>query len=765
MPEGNRIFDYDLEEKLSKCIDEKYVRNVASNSGISFEKIFERIAKKSFEFLAHCHICKYYLTNDDDSFEKANSGAHYGNFFLSEKGTVFNVADIDNISDFAIDKNTLRKDINYLLEDLNYILYNFNFKEKDRIVYSSIAVNNYINTLKQNGAEKIISKFITPMSLEDKIKFPKLFSAFEEIYKDDLDKSPINLNVIENDVSSGLENNEKIIRTQTRKYLSGGSEKNQKRLLTHISEKLFDSKKYQRSIAKEHLEEIKKNPKLWERFVKHNKQYVDKNISKIHEQLKEETIDIKNPLQKSATLSALRSDDKNTKQNAYDSLSKSSYGLRSLKDPTFEKEAINSLISNALYSSDFDKKGKRTNRRTNAINELKQIKDKELIRETYKKHGRLKEKSDLLKETKENGIFDKIKKIKKPFLPGEDASLGGLFSGKKEDLTEENNQQLNHASNTTTESHSGINGSTLFNRAKQIKNKMFKRAKDEYQEVKSVLKETYDDRIASEKEINDFTKKINENLENKARDLGISKKNLMKLLDIGSEEINQKNITQTDILDTDLNAAYSFLTDDIKSIQRDKDGGFFMPYKISKISKFIKKHKYMSVFLMGSLAYSSSLTPLLDNDINKPIITNKQLAEDSSLIDQIEINNYNLNTPAELSTLSQPYFNSEDLKFSLDLIKIIDPTNPLQTKTSVSVNIMENTGFINESGSINADLLNIGITQNGLIQYDHFIANKDKFIEILAKRTHTPADEIQEYVNKKLGLSDVPAKVKVVPLN
>ncbi|MCK5344278.1 MAG: hypothetical protein KAR20_12780, partial [Candidatus Heimdallarchaeota archaeon] len=57
------------------------------------------------------------------------------------------------------------------------------------------------------------------------------------------------------------------------------------------------------------------------------------------------------------------------------------------------------------------------------------------------------------------------------------------------------------------------------------------------------------------------------------------------------------------------------------------------------------------------------------------------------------------------------------------------------------------------------------------IPYDYFIANKDKFIDVLAKHTETSAkqtsisvDEIKQYVDSRLVSPDISSKIRVVPL-
>ena len=155
-----------------KYIDSKYISHVSDKNKKEIDEIIANIVQAPYKFLAKCHSCGFYL-----SFWRG-SNIHYGNFFLSESGKVFNVADItmhkENSYSIAIKRDLavfyasngglykLMRRLNFSKEDISMI------EKVGKQTYLSeikkIANNNTDNFVKKN-ANAILSSFSNEESL------------------------------------------------------------------------------------------------------------------------------------------------------------------------------------------------------------------------------------------------------------------------------------------------------------------------------------------------------------------------------------------------------------------------------------------------------------------------------------------------------------------------------------------------------------------------------------------------------------------------
>ncbi|MCK5176360.1 MAG: hypothetical protein KAQ92_01415, partial [Candidatus Aenigmarchaeota archaeon] len=172
-PEGRRTLNMSIEQtNQDKYIDSKYISHVSDKNKKEIDEIIANIVQAPYKFLAKCHSCGFYL-----SFWRG-SNIHYGNFFLSESGKVFNVADItmhkENSYSIAIKRDlavfyasngglyTLMRRLNFSKEDISMI------EKVGKQTYLSeikkIANNNTDNFVKKN-ANAILSSFSNEESL------------------------------------------------------------------------------------------------------------------------------------------------------------------------------------------------------------------------------------------------------------------------------------------------------------------------------------------------------------------------------------------------------------------------------------------------------------------------------------------------------------------------------------------------------------------------------------------------------------------------
>lgn len=183
MPEGRRLVDWGS-RVIDRTVDKKYIERVASKTEHPFEEIRERIVKEPFKFMAQCHMGGYHLTDE------WGTDAHYGNFFLSDKGNVINVSDIDDykrhksesgsVISETTEKAIYKEDINNLISrprvGLYSVLRNLGVSKKDiNNKYIPLALNTYLDTLEKEGASDIRALFTDTKSLhrnkEDREKF------------------------------------------------------------------------------------------------------------------------------------------------------------------------------------------------------------------------------------------------------------------------------------------------------------------------------------------------------------------------------------------------------------------------------------------------------------------------------------------------------------------------------------------------------------------------------------------------------------------
>ncbi|RLG15160.1 MAG: hypothetical protein DRN66_00100 [Candidatus Nanohalarchaeota archaeon] len=209
-------------------------------------------------------------------------------------------------------------------------------------------------------------------------------------------------------ILSGLRHEDKEVRNNARESLLGhGTEDQKKSFLKSITGNLFSKHKDRRDYAKEHLKEIRKNPEMWEKFKGDNRDHIDKNKAKTHRTLEAQTINIKNPLDRSAALSALRSGNEKTQQNAYGSL----------KEAGYEKEAINHLVSNARYAAD-------DNRRRMAERMLNKIENHDIYVKIHEKHMETAEKrAERMPDNRKKFLEQKIDELSHYFFGGFGAKL------------------------------------------------------------------------------------------------------------------------------------------------------------------------------------------------------------------------------------------------------------------------------------------------------------------------------------------------------
>ena len=162
-PEGRRLIDLSVSrDQKDRFINREYIEKVASRTGLSFETLTERIVKEPFRFLAHCHINRYFL----GSWRGTDS--HYGNFFLSEKGEIFEVSDIGPTRYAGNIRIRIQDDIKDLLEDadsLEDVLEYLNIPGEEIEKYSHMALNAYLRTLEEENAKDLRSLFDDEESL------------------------------------------------------------------------------------------------------------------------------------------------------------------------------------------------------------------------------------------------------------------------------------------------------------------------------------------------------------------------------------------------------------------------------------------------------------------------------------------------------------------------------------------------------------------------------------------------------------------------
>lgn len=193
MPEGRRMVDLGA-GNVERTIDKRYIERVASKTGLSSEEIIEKIVKEPFKFMAHCHMGGYCLSDE------WGSDAHYGNFFLSDKGKVLNVSDIDEHETSSvmseISKKTIYKeDIKNLLRvppkidkhpfkkdaGLYDVLSALGVSSKEiNNKYIPLALNTYLDTLQKEGASDMRALFTDANSLRESKEDEELFKEYRK---------------------------------------------------------------------------------------------------------------------------------------------------------------------------------------------------------------------------------------------------------------------------------------------------------------------------------------------------------------------------------------------------------------------------------------------------------------------------------------------------------------------------------------------------------------------------------------------------------
>ncbi|MCK5085265.1 hypothetical protein KAK05_00990, partial [Candidatus Parcubacteria bacterium] len=282
-----------------------------------------------------------------------------------------------------------------------------------------------------------------------------------------------------------------------------------------------------------------------------------------------------------------------------------------------------------------------------------------------------------------------------------------------------------------------------------------------------VSKNEYD-QPASLKEISGLRQKIEEQVENKAKDLKISKEKLIELADLDLESLEAENLKDLDLNQGGLEFIRDSIEKAINEFWRSEKTGKLVAGTTSKLEgsineafEFAKKHK--KIVSLGELAlYASSFGPavlkdLAGDDVEVEIygekVSLKDLADNPELIETID-RAHNYASPIDiLSAYSPPEsFSHNDVEFSFKSHdKVIDENNV--ERLIYFDSIMGNSENLKK---MEADLENIGISfkYEEKCKLDDFFKNKDRIIDIFSKDLEIPREKMEKYI-ESLIMPDV----------
>lgn len=272
------------------------------------------------------------------------------------------------------------------------------------------------------------------------------------------------------------------------------------------------------------------------------------------------------------------------------------------------------------------------------------------------------------------------------------------------------------------------------------------------------------DQPASQEEISMFREEIEEKVENKAKDLKISKEKLIDLADFNLESLGTENLEALNLNKGELEFIKDGIDRAINEYWRNEKTDKLVtatPSSIDKLLKFVREHKKL-VSLSELAIYVSSFGPavlkdLAGDDVKVEIygekISLKNLVDNPELIKTIDrANNYN-NPIDILADYSPPEsFQYEDIEFSFFANDKINNDNSVEK----IIYLWRIDGNPENLKKLNEDLEDLGISlkyeegKDKGCSMDDFLENKDKIIDIFSEDLEIPKEKVEKYIESWL---------------
>ncbi|MEA1936583.1 MAG: hypothetical protein U9N04_00535, partial [Patescibacteria group bacterium] len=298
----------------------------------------------------------------------------------------------------------------------------------------------------------------------------------------------------------------------------------------------------------------------------------------------------------------------------------------------------------------------------------------------------------------------------------------------------------------------------------------------------------------SESEVESFQEEIEEKVEEKAKELEISREELIDLAGLDLESLEAEKLKELNLSRGEFDFIRKGISEAINEFQKSEKLNTILkdaPSSIDKLLRFIREHK--KVVSIGELAlYISSfglpaLNALAENDakveINGERISLKDLADNPELIKEIDQAN-NAGTPIDIlrEYPTEKYFDygNDDTKKSFSIFTETEVKNNNELKKTVSLSFSDVVPTVEEISRLNSELHDIGISLgisehkykegNGPVlmetegsSWEDFIENKEQVAKVIANNFNISENAVEKYIDN-LIMPDV-SKISVVELD
>lgn len=278
------------------------------------------------------------------------------------------------------------------------------------------------------------------------------------------------------------------------------------------------------------------------------------------------------------------------------------------------------------------------------------------------------------------------------------------------------------------------------------------------------------DELVSEDEIGNFKNAVEQNIELKASELGISKDKLIELAELDLESLEPQKLKSLNLNRGNLEFIRDSIYNSLNEFLKSGEPNILLKESTSQFLEFIKKHKgkisiaqlglYLTAF--GSPALKELTGANAKVEIYGKEISLKDLADNPELIKEIG-EFHNGNTPVDvLKSWQNKEFEYNNTAFNFNTKINIG----LENTVKKSIYFGDMAGKIEELDKLNNDLNDSGLSFNyldGGVPLEKFIENKDKISEFISKDLNIPKELVGKYIEEFL-MPDT-SKISVVRLN
>lgn len=286
-------------------------------------------------------------------------------------------------------------------------------------------------------------------------------------------------------------------------------------------------------------------------------------------------------------------------------------------------------------------------------------------------------------------------------------------------------------------------------------------------ETKEAGKNNYDELVPKE-EIAGFKEEIEKKIEEKAKELKISREKLIELAELDLESLGKERLESLNLNRGGLEFIRDSIDRSINEFSKSGKPNVLLKESPSQLIEFIKEHKGKISLVQLGLYLSAFGSPALKElagdhaivDIHGEKISLEDLAKNPELLKELD-RAHSSNSPVDIKAVYEPLG-----KFESGIAEFSFHTNEKMKDSKVEKFISFGVIGGPDEGinNMKKELKSIGISLQGAKEcpMDDFINKKDQIADIMSKNLGVPKEEIDKYLNEFIEPSVSISNISIV---